>query len=129
MKTIKEIVEQLAKCNYSDELGHPLENNIAFIRLSQLANINYQPEFGLNEKVIYKDKEMYVFAMRVKSSSQPEPEVEYLLSDKYNRQCTTNEASTDWVHEVCIFSTSENLSKKIEDAKSLLLNNGFKVSR
>lgn len=129
MKTIKEIVEQLGKCNYSDDLHHPLRNNIAFIRLQELADLNYQPEFGLNEKVIYKEKEMYVHAIRCVPSSHPEPEVEYLLSDSYNRQSTTNEGISGWVHEVCVFSARENMSRKIDEAKKLLQENGFDVER
>lgn len=30
---IKDIVMQLEKCKYTDEHGHPLENNVAFISL------------------------------------------------------------------------------------------------
>lgn len=128
MKTIKDIVDQLEKCDYVDrEEGHNLSLNIAFERLKQLGSLNYQPEFGLNEKVIYKDKEMYVFAIRCAMSSHPEPEVEYLLSSEYNRQSTSNEGISGWIKEICIFSFKENLSKKIEEAKTLLSQNGFSV--
>ena len=33
---IKNIVEQLEKCNFKDEVGNPLENNIAFIVLKTM---------------------------------------------------------------------------------------------
>ena len=35
-KNIKEALEQLEKCKFTDEIGHPLENNTAFIYLKEL---------------------------------------------------------------------------------------------
>ena len=37
---IKEIYEQLLKCNFTDEVGNSIENNTAFIRLKELSEIN-----------------------------------------------------------------------------------------
>lgn len=34
---LKEIVEQLEKCKFTDEIGHPLENNVAFVELKKMA--------------------------------------------------------------------------------------------
>jgi hypothetical protein len=33
--TLKEIVAQLELCKFTDEHGHPLENNVAFIDLKK----------------------------------------------------------------------------------------------
>lgn len=33
---LKEIVEQLRLCGFTDEMGHSLENNIAFQKLQKL---------------------------------------------------------------------------------------------
>jgi hypothetical protein len=35
--TLTEIVEQLELCKFRDEIGHPLENNVAFIELKKKA--------------------------------------------------------------------------------------------
>jgi hypothetical protein len=37
-KTNRERFEQLEFCKYTDELGHPLENNIAYIELKKITN-------------------------------------------------------------------------------------------
>lgn len=37
--TLKEIVEQLKSCGYECEAG-PLENNVAFMELEEMANEN-----------------------------------------------------------------------------------------
>ena len=36
-KNISEALEQLQKCNFEDGIGHPLENNTAFIYLKELS--------------------------------------------------------------------------------------------
>ncbi len=36
-KNIKEALDQLRKCNFTDDIGHPIENNIAFIYLEELS--------------------------------------------------------------------------------------------
>ena len=59
--TIKEIVEQLEKCKYSDKSGHPLENNVCFKRLKELSELNYQPKYSLNERVIFKGDPYYIY--------------------------------------------------------------------
>lgn len=35
--TLKQIVEQLESCKFTDEIGHPIENNVAFMVLKQRA--------------------------------------------------------------------------------------------
>ncbi len=37
-KTIEQALEQLNKCKFEDEIGHPLENNTAFIFLNELSS-------------------------------------------------------------------------------------------
>lgn len=37
---LKEIVDQLEKCNFTDELGHKLENNVAFMELKKAAHLD-----------------------------------------------------------------------------------------
>lgn len=39
-KTLQECIDQLKKVNYKDEIGHELENNVAFIQLIELAHVN-----------------------------------------------------------------------------------------
>lgn len=34
---LKEIINQLELCKFTDELGHSLENNIAFIELKKMS--------------------------------------------------------------------------------------------
>ncbi|NMW10775.1 hypothetical protein [Bacillus velezensis] len=41
-KTLKEIVEQLKVCRYECEAG-PLENNVAFQKLAELAGVAVEP--------------------------------------------------------------------------------------
>ena len=36
--TISQIVKQLRACKFKDEMGNPLENNIAFAQLQRLAD-------------------------------------------------------------------------------------------
>ena len=36
--TLQEILEQLKFCKFKDEVGHPLENNVAFVELQKLAD-------------------------------------------------------------------------------------------
>ncbi len=37
-KTMEQALEQLSKCKFEDEIGHPLENNTAFIFLNELSS-------------------------------------------------------------------------------------------
>ncbi len=39
-KNIAEAMEQLEKCKFVDEIGHPIENNTAFIYLKKIAQKN-----------------------------------------------------------------------------------------
>ena len=127
---IKEIYNQLSKCNFKDEVGNNIENNIAFIRLNEMAKINYQPKFSLNEKVFHKGLEKYVFALRVKESTHPFEEIEYLLSAKYNRSSTTNVAeSNSWICETELFTIEEWNKCKVENAISTLKQFGYCVTK
>ncbi len=38
IKNLKDIVQQLEKCNYTDKLGHKLTNNKAFVILKNHVN-------------------------------------------------------------------------------------------
>ena len=127
---IKEIYEQLLKCNFTDEVGNSIENNVAFIRLKEIAKINFQPKFALNEKVIHKGLEKYVFALRAKESSYPFEEVEYLLSVQCNRTSTSNVAeSNSWICETELFTIEEWNKCKVENAISTLKQFGYCVTK
>lgn len=124
MKTIKEIYEGIDRQINITSLPTNVLN-----RLIDLSELNYQPRFGLNEKVIHNNKPMYIFAMRVAMSSHPNPEVQYLLSENYNRQSTTNEGVSDWIEECTLIDFKENEDLKINMAMKLLKENGYKVEK
>ena len=127
---IKQVYDQLFKCNFFDEVGNDIKNNVAFLRLDQIAKINYQPKFALNEKVIHKGVEKYVFALRVKDSSHPLEEVEYMLSNKYNHSSTRNVAESNlWICEAELFTIEEWGKRKVKNAISLLKEFGYCVTK
>ena len=39
-ETLQECIEQLEKCEFEDTIGHPLKNNVAFIQLKELSQVN-----------------------------------------------------------------------------------------
>lgn len=124
---INEIYDQLLKRNFTDEVGNSIENNTAFIRLKELSEINYQPKYSINEKVIYNGTEMYVYSITVKTNSYPNPEVLYTLSKKWNREGEENEQSTGLICESLILKKHEYDEIQINKAKKLLEGNGFSV--
>ena len=127
---IKQIYDQLFKCNFFDEVGNDIKNNVAFLQLGQIAKINYQPKFALNEKVVHKGLEKYVFALRAKESSYPFEEVEYLLSVRCNRSSTSNVAeSNSWTCETELFTREEWDKRKVENAISILKDLGYCVTK
>ena len=127
--TIKDIYNQLLKCNFTDEVGNSIENNVAFIRLKELSEINYQPKYFINEKVIYNGTEMYVYSITIKANSYPNPEVFYTLSKKWNREGKENEQSTGLICESLIFKKHEYDKIQINKAKKLLEENGFIINK
>ncbi len=126
-RTIKEIVEQLEFCKYEANEGHPLELNVAFIRLKAIAELNYQPKFHLNEKVIFGGKPYYVRGMMTAAASHPHPEIEYILSDKHQRECTTNQTDITWVNEKRLMTIEQWEEIEIEKAKQLLISKDIKI--
>ncbi len=36
-KTVQEMLEQIKSCKFTDEIGHPIELNVGFIELVELA--------------------------------------------------------------------------------------------
>ena len=126
---IKGIYEQLLKCNFTDEVGNSIENNTAFIRLKELSEINYQPKYFINEKVIYNGAEMYVYSITIKTNSYPNTEVLYTLSKKWNREGKENEQSTGLICESLIFKKHEYDEIQINKAKKLLEENGFIIKK
>ena len=126
---INEIYEQLLKCNFTDEVGNSIENNTAFIRLKELSEINYQPKYFINEKVIYNGKEMYVYSITIKTNSYPNPEVLYTLSKNWNREGKENEQSTGLICESLILKKHEYDEIQINKAKKLLEENGFIINK
>lgn len=50
---LKEVVEQLEKCKFTDEIGHPLENNRAFQFLKEIAEESPIPCPYYDETEIY----------------------------------------------------------------------------
>lgn len=40
LMSLTEIIKQLKACKFKDEVGHPLENNIAFIELEDMVKHN-----------------------------------------------------------------------------------------
>lgn len=129
MRTIKEIVDQLEKCQYKDDLGHDLNDNIAFARLKDLSGFGYQPKFAINEPVVYNGEQMYVFAMRCAMSSHPDAEMEYMLSVECNRPSTTNEGALGWINENSLLSKKDNGNRIISNAISLLISEGYDVKK
>lgn len=124
-RTIKEIVEQLEFCEYEANEGHPLKNNVAFVRLKCIAELNYQPKFHLNEKVIYEDKPYYIRGMMTASSSHPYPEVEYILAVEYQHESTSNKTDISWVNEKVLLTIEAWKEREIAKAKKLLDDNGI----
>jgi len=57
MKSIKQIIEQLEFCKFTDEHGHPLENNVAFMSLKTLENRTLLPEYAAGDIVYFMHKE------------------------------------------------------------------------
>lgn len=53
MKTLKEIIEQFEFCNYKDEHGHNLKDNMAFIALKEIADRTLIPKFKVGETVFF----------------------------------------------------------------------------
>lgn len=123
-RTIKEIVDQLIACNYSCEGGF-LKNNVAFVRLCEIAKLNYQPKFQINEKVYYGEEIYYIRSINAKSNSYPDPEIEYDLSKEWNRSCTTNKSDLQHINENVILTEDEYESNKIEEAKAFLKAKGI----
>ena len=39
-ETLKDCISQLEKCEFKDPIGHPIENNVAFIQLKELSEVN-----------------------------------------------------------------------------------------
>jgi len=124
-RTIKEIVEQLEFCKYEANEGHPLEMNVAFQRLKCIAELNYQPKYHLNEKVIYEGKPYYIRGMITASSSHPYPEVEYILSVDWQHESTSNKTDVSWVNEKVIMTVEAWDKSEIEKAKQLLISKGI----
>lgn len=125
-KTIKDIVEQLSMSEYECEGGF-LKMNIAFIRLQQIAKLDYQNKFQLNESVIYKDKPYFIRGIRTVSSSHPNADVEYDLSEDFNRPCTSNKSDLMGINEKELLTPSENKTIQIQAAKKLLIDEGIKL--
>lgn len=126
-RTIKEIVEQLSKCNYECEGGY-LNNNIAFIRLKEISELSYQPKFQVNEPVMYKGVKYYVRAVRSMDCSHPNPELEYDLSIQQNRACTTNKTDLHNIREKDLITCNDFEFNEIENAKRLLISKGIKFN-
>ena len=60
MKSLKQIVEQLEKCNYQTEDGlHKLEMNAAFIDLKKLAELEQIQPIVINISHLIKDVNIY----------------------------------------------------------------------
>lgn len=123
-RTIKDIVEQLSMSDYECEGGF-LKNNTAFIRLCEIAKFNYQPKFQINEVVYLGDNKYFIRAIRAKSASHPNPEIEYDLSLEWNRPNTNNETNLSSISEEKLLSKVEYKTKKIEEAKALLKAEGL----
>lgn len=55
--SLKDIVAQLEFCKFTDEIGHPLENNVAFIELKRRSDLeeldDYDPDDEANEHGIH----------------------------------------------------------------------------
>lgn len=120
-KTIKECVNQLLMCDYECEAGF-LKNNTAFIRLKEIAELPYQPAFFLNEMVYHDNKPYYIRCVRTAACSHPDYRVEYDLSNKYNRPCTTNESD---IIGVIPISVKHYEDVKITEAKEYLKSKGI----
>lgn len=119
-QTIKDVVEQLEFCKYEANEGHPLEKNIAFERLKQIAESNYQPKFHLNEKVIYEGEEHYIRGMKTVTQSHPNTEIIYELSLNYQRESTTNETAVSNINEKDLMTPSEWEKPTIEIMNSVI---------
>lgn len=77
MKGIKEALEQLEKCKFVDEVGHPIENNTAFIYLKKLVkatNIHLELKKKREELAIIleiRDLGNAVFTMKTGANAIP----------------------------------------------------------
>ena len=124
MKTAKEIIDQLSKCGYTCE-GGSLEMNVAFIRLKEIADSNYQPKFHINERVMYNGGLFYVRGFRTKSQSHPNGELVYELSSEWNHPSTTNKTTLSDIDEKSLMTVPEYEVIEVEKAKALLKSKGL----
>jgi hypothetical protein len=125
-KTIKQIYDQLSSSEY-ECIGGFLKDNIAFQRLKELSEINYQPKFQLNEKVMFNAEVYYIRSIQTVGSSHPECEVEYCLSKEWNRPSTTNKTDIEYVNERLIMTVEDWDFLQVETAKKLLREKGIKI--
>lgn len=123
-RTIREIVNQLMACDYECEGGF-LKDNIAFVRLCEIAELNYQPKFQINEEVYYNGDIYYIRSINAKANSYPYPEVEYDLSKEQNRSCTTNKSDLCQIGENALLTKNEYRLNKIEEAMAFLKTEGI----
>ena len=72
---------------------------------------NYIPKFKINDEVYFEDKKYFVRGMIAKASSHPNPEIEYFLSEKENRICTSNVSDKENINENCLLSLNDYKSK------------------
>jgi len=87
--------------------------------------INYIPKFEINDIVYFKDDKYFVRGMIAKACSHPDPEIQYFLSKKENRPCTTNTSDWENINENRLLSLKDYKSKKIKEAKELLISEGL----
>ena len=84
----------------------------------------YTPKFQINDKIYFQDEVYFVRGMMAKECSHPYPEIEYCLSELENRPCTSNVSNKTGVEESRMLSLEDYKSKKIEEARRLLISEG-----
>ena len=85
---------------------------------------SYTPKFKINDQVYFDHKKYFVRGMIAKASSHPDPEIEYFLSEKENRACTTNISKWENINEIRLLSLKDYKTKKIKEAKEFLIREG-----
>lgn len=123
--TIEQIVEQLESLNLKDANGFGLEMNIFFVKLKEISKSHYQNKFFINDEVYYQGKKYFIRGYQAVSSSHPKGDLEYNLSEEFNRPCTSNLTKHIGIEEKLLISIYDYETLEINKAKELLKSKGI----
>ncbi len=116
--TLKEIVEQLEKCEYTTQDGHKLEMNTAFIALKKRAEAIDNDKVYIGQKLYADGVECFVSSISVNSSTDEQfvhaSRLITFLPSAYNR-------GGDYVDKYDKLETYDELKKReMAEAKAIM---------